>query len=1381
MKKNIYDWERFWCGRTDSYSLDQEGFLTEPTSEYGKYLSTAVKTADELKQVKCLALLGEPGIGKTYTFKKMSQEQELSQDIIYIDLRSFASEQRLMRKLFDSPKFLNWVDSDNLLYVFLDSLDECLLQMKEIADLLADEFKNYDCNRLFLRIACRTADWPLRLEEELINAWGEDEFLALEMLPLRRCDVEGAASSEGLDSNQFLEAVIAKNIVPFAIKPVTLKMLLNIFESQDSFPDKQSQIYYEGCRWLCEELNAKIKSFKTTDVEGRLTIASRIAALTIFTNKFTIVRENYFGRYQKEDLNMLDILNGSDRQINQNLVLAENDVAEVLSTGLFTSRGAARFGWSHQTYAEFLAAIYLIESNFTFEQMLSLIKHPTDPTGKIIPQLRETAVWLASLNNNVFQYILDHEPELLLKSDIVNTEDNAKKRIVEHLLLKCEAQELHGSEPDLINLLNKLNHPQIAAQLHPYISNPSKNSFARRIAIRIAKINRVQQLKNEVLLLLLDPKEDHYLRGLAVNTYVQLCDSSEIQNLMPLVEENLEEDYNDELKGKALSALWPDVINLEQLLSILTPPKKLNFWGEYRYFIKYKFEEALTEKDLPFVLTWLLGYSDFRHIDFFWEDLFKELMNQALDNFENKYTVEAFIKIIKIRFKNFDDFEYLKREIKVDIKKKIVEKILLESEEGVNHLAYSIFVKEIDLIWFLEQACEQREERIQKKFARLSLWCGDIFEYRNVETIMKFANDNAAVFETYKGYLEPIVLDSKEAVQAKNDFYKLERRRLRNREQQTPKVPSLTTRFDTWMAKVIAGEVGLWWRVIYELAYLDEVNRADVFNMNIQTYPGWSLIADREKRLVINYSKEYIKQAEVLKEEWFGKNILHHAAMAGYKALRLNYDFEHDFLYSIDTNIWSKWSPVLFCSYNESPEEEKIRKQLMRMAYSKASSKIINDLLELMLKYDQDNSSISFIGLMEECWDDELQVKVFRFLREQKLNDQNKSILIGELLESKVSGVEEYVLSIIKTQLNNDENSKLSATIQAVALLKSNEQTWKQIWNFKQHDPIFLREVFLLAADKTEAKLKVNSFSEEFLAEIFIWLTKQFPHHEDPNHENETMAHWVGPREHIAEFRDSLLILLKGRGTEKSISAIEQIIRSFPHLSWLNWTLQEAKETTRRSTWQPVSAKDLILLAENSQKRIVDSGHQLIDVVLKALTKIEQRLHGVTPEVRDIWNDVGDNKYTPYNENEFSDYIKRRLEDEIRGNAIVVNREVELQATLASETGERTDIHVDAVALSDADNFEKITVVIEVKGNWHRELLTAMQTQLADRYLSEGKTSYGIYLVGWFDSEKWSASDSRKKNALKYDIEEVKEILHKQAEELSINKQIKTFVMNAKY
>ena len=90
-------------------------------------------------------------------------------------------------------------------------------------------------------------------------------------------------------------------------------------------------------------------------------------------------------------------------------------------------------------------------------------------------------------------------------------------------------------------------------------------------------------------------------------------------------------------------------------------------------------------------------------------------------------------------------------------------------------------------------------------------------------------------------------------------------------------------------------------------------------------------------------------------------------------------------------------------------------------------------------------------------------------------------------------------------------------------------------------------------------------------------------------------------------------------------------------------------------------------------------------------------------------------------------FLKRDLVD----GGIILNREVEIGRVPGAGAGTRTDIKVDAIRQSEnSGSFNVITAVIETKGCWNDELLTAMKSQLVDDYLVRLAAPVGIYLVG---------------------------------------------------
>ena len=146
----------------------------------------------------------------------------------------------------------------------------------------------------------------------------------------------------------------------------------------------------------------------------------------------------------------------------------------------------------------------------------------------------------------------------------------------------------------------------------------------------------------------------------------------------------------------------------------------------------------------------------------------------------------------------------------------------------------------------------------------------------------------------------------------------------------------------------------------------------------------------------------------------------------------------------------------------------------------------------------------------------------------------------------------------------------------------------------------------------------------------------------------------------------------------------------------------------------------------------------------------------------DLWNQINKNSFEPKDENDFSDYVKRHLDEDLKGRGIIVNREVQIHRI------QRTDIHIDAIMREEREGiFQTISAIIEVKGCWHRDVKTALKNQLIDLYLKDNQCQHGLYLVGWFNSELWRDKDYRKKQVPDWDIEKAQEEFGKQAEEYS--------------
>lgn len=318
--------------------------------------------------------------------------------------------------------------------------------------------------------------------------------------------------------------------------------------------------------------------------------------------------------------------------------------------------------------------------------------------------------------------------------------------------------------------------------------------------------------------------------------------------------------------------------------------------------------------------------------------------------------------------------------------------------------------------------------------------------------------------------------------------------------------------------------------------------------------------------------------------------------------------------------------------------------------------------------------------------------------------------------------------------------------------------------------------------------------TEAQAGELFVWLSKQFPHAQDPYRDD---AGAMTVRETVGRFRDAIMGDLRDRGTPAAVDSIRRAVKELPGVGWLGPTLVLAQEQARRNSWQPLSPEELLALAANSEKRIVASEAQLRDVVLESLERLQSNLIDAGTMIF-VWDHVKDQSAKklsaaptlatafdagtlstqaatgtaddpaktppsgpiPSDEAKLRLLVKDHLDRDLRARGILLNQEVEIRP------GEFLDIYV-TVALPGTTS-GRVSVVIEVKGCWNEGLKDSMEKQLRDRYLQGASSRHGIYLVGWFLCDRWDKRDYRHGKTPKWKLEDARKFFVKQAKDLGV-------------
>jgi len=1068
-----------------------------------------------------------------------------------------------------------------------------------VAAIIADEFSKYSTARLSLRVACRTAEWAnLRLlEDALRKLWGEENFQVYELLQLQQADVELAAASEGVNAHEFLQEVLSRLVGSFASKPVTLRFLLDLFKNNNQFPESQSRLYEVGSRLLAQEDNESRIASRLTgslNVDKRMAIAARIAGVMMFSNRSTISIPLTGEEDEEGDIPATELSGGYEVANDGAFEVTEEHIKEVLDTGFFTLRAPSRLGWAHQTYKEYLAAQYVVNARLSAAEVMQLLTHPDDPEGKLVPQLHETAAWLAGMMPELFHSILRIDPDVLLRSDIAGVDVADKKALVDALLQLFE-EERAADDWEFRARYRKLNHPGLEAQIRSVIVDSSKNFIVRRAAIDIAQECKLEALQHELLEVALNESEQLSIRVQAAHAIAIVADSETKQLLRPLARGIVEGDSRDELKGAALSVVWPDHLTAEELFENLPTPQE-SFFGSYYLFLSQNFAIHLTTRDLPIALEWAKRQEAPHYLQFWFERVIDEIILRAWDHLDDADILSSFADFAWQRLKNYDDIietrqsEDLRNHLlRIDERRRTALRALFtrvqEPEKEWRLFIHSqvlrIFPR--DLPWLIALLSDTDSSTVQQTLIQLTK---AFFSYEvepaYLEALSAVCESNSNL-KARLGDLFYVELDTPEAVSMKANYALMTDWSKREVKQSPLLEPAPSERVETMLSRFERGDLSAWWRLNRELTLEPRsTHYGDELEWNITSLPGWSAADPQTRMRIVAAAKQYVIEGDPEAPEWFGTNLIHFPAFAGYRALLLLLLQEQEWLVSLSKDCWQKWTPIIvaYPTSTGNAEEDSPHSKLIATAYTHAPSTVISNLLMLL---ETANSKDEYFSLSEKfngCWDERFQQALLEKAKDKNLKTRYLSQILDELLSRSIDLANALAESLITSPIPPEGDDRERAIVAARALMAHSPTAgWSVVWPAMQRDVAFGREVsesleYILRAGRSSLFARL---SDTELADYFIWLSIQYPHKEDPSYEG---MHFVGPRETLARWRDSILQQLKERGTNSSAAAVERIVNALPEVEWLKWVLIDARKITRQRTWAPLSASSVIRLGQ---------------------------------------------------------------------------------------------------------------------------------------------------------------------------------------------------------
>lgn len=1404
-KSEFYNWDRYWkpveAKKPDFYT---DGFLIEKSN----YFNTHLKELKELKDKNYLILIGEPRLGKTTTTKLYVEKQnELSpENCIYI-----YKPMQLWNKSEDIESFLKkkvkkqLKKSDKTVYLYLDGLDECRLKFETAASSLIENLKklNKYKDRLKIRITCRTADLPDNFKTK-IQEFYEEENNIFELVTLTKEQVLEAAKHKEIENpDKFIEDLVVADAVPFAIVPLTLNLVLDDYKENNLINADIKKLYSEGAEKLLSEVNPFYNEVSRTgnlSCKQKLTIAARIAAISMFCDNGNIAIRK---ESRSENLITFDVI-GCEEVTEKSVQLNSANIEEVLYSALFTSAGSSALTFSHKSYAEFLAAYCLYENKVPLKVTQNLF---FNDLKKVHPQLKEVAVWYTHCSDDFLDDLMEKDYEILLDKNTNHISAEKKEKLIDRYI-----EDLNVDRVEYKRNLKGFVYDGLSSKIIKEFNNDPTNS-TKSFLINLAHLSKNKKSLEEPIFKLFSTTKSIYIKQDVVKFIDKHCDNEFKKKLIPLLkrQSTFEEDKEDQLRGIALDTIY-ELVDFKELLSFITNRKNERLTGNYSRFIEYEFLPYSINHSAKTLLYFANNYKETENV---LELIGKDLVGNAVSDLSNTNindTTKTEIEDALVRFivqpiiynKRNSYIELVNKDIKNQkpYKYEFLKKIIgfLEENNQISNVSSYHITKFLslftatDLKWLLNLYQKAIDEKKYLWFWIIKEQCFNTsykILYENIDSFYEvYHTTNWQPFiDYYQLAFKGVALGSTDEEDERWNYGFIQKQKLESLEldkkekadekKREEKFSNLVKTLGKEIERFNKGEFYHWYSVVRKIKY-----------ENFR-YSKWVSLSEELKASVINTAKEFLKKNDT-QCNCDNEN----CEFDGYVSKAFNILLNEDKSYlenPKDSNLYEKWAEwILFSEsvwlnnaiikllYDNLPAKtvSLAKKKFKELLQEKApASKLMYFFRKVSFIQDQDLNTI-YQGIIVKGnqlvdFEDE-NFKLFKKIAKKLLKEKHPSFLntIKEWTENDIKEDHFKKLSFVSSKafyhLDND-------ILKQVALM---------LINNTKLEKCFIEDNVEFHEHSGSGNYLPLDFSTELSKLDFVVLMNWFKHLELEYNAKENS---IVSNSEISAFKNGLLDILISKSTDFTVFNLLNDIKTHiavkdKHL--IDRKIRYAIKAISLNSWVSPSPNDF-LESIKKHKRLIQTEKQLAELVYEMLEQLQKDLKKDEVPIERFWNSNKAGRI-PKSEDAISNEIKIYLKGKLIEKAIIVNREPQVN-TKNSAKGKSADFFVEAIAKEKTSKNKQLTVVIEAKGSWHKDIRTSMETQLVNDYLKSKDSKNGIYLIYYVLDSKIDRNCKEYKSSLKskkfITLDGYKNHYNQQAKQLSEqhNLNIKSFVLDCTF
>ena len=554
---------------------------TELVQASGQKVSRSIA---DLRELDAYVLLGDPGSGKSETFRTEAK----ACDGFYVTARDF---------LALSPPH----DARDKM-IFIDGLDESRAGEGDGRTPLDRIRGRLDhLGRPFFRLSCREADWLGASDRHALTVVAPGEQLSVFHLdPLTRGQIREilANDSSVTDPDIFLKQADDRGLAALLQNPQTLKLLIEAV-TENQWPSTRQETFRLACEKLAMEPNNEHRNAnwsRAPEMAAVLDAAGGLCALQLLADisSFTATGVSNAGLVALRDISCLRGF----------------PLALALKTRLFVGIGEEQFVPTHRSVAEYLAAQRLARAiemgGLPIGRVLSLM---SAADGGTVAGLRGLHAWLAVHHPSSRRRLIEIDPlGIVLYGDTKHFSVDDKTSILMQLRHLARQHTGFRWQDWSAKPFGGLATSDMVDRLKSILTSPSRDegdqAFLNCALDAVRYGDALPQLTDELRAIVIDATYLPSIRSGALTAYIHVSKScpDELRRIAEDIRDGKIADASDEMLGHLLHDLFPKAITGNEVFTYLHRPKDDHLIGSYYQFWSRHLAEAASDADVAVLL-----------------------------------------------------------------------------------------------------------------------------------------------------------------------------------------------------------------------------------------------------------------------------------------------------------------------------------------------------------------------------------------------------------------------------------------------------------------------------------------------------------------------------------------------------------------------------------------------------------------------------------------------------------------------------------------------------------------------------------------------------------------------------------------------------------